>query len=401
MSDEPRPIGRSTLAVHGDLTTRQPGAPVIGPIFQSSTFVNAVGSEEEVRYTRYGNNPNQIELGRRYARLEGAESALFLASGMAATALAHFAVLRPGDHLLASRWIYGGTRALFDEEFRRLGIQVTYVDPEQPRLWRRSVRKGTRAIFVETPTNPLMRVLDLAPIALVAREFGLALLVDATFASPINFRPLAHGADVAITSATKYLNGHSDVIAGAVAGSEPLVDEVTRLMRLWGPALDPHAAWLVERGLKTLAVRMERHNANGMAVAEWASSQSQVKTVYYPGLPSHPDHDVARATLDGFGGMVGLELKGGTAAAERFCSRLRLFTHAPSLAGVESLVSEPRLTSHKTISAEARRAQGIPDGFVRLSCGIEDAEDLIADLEQGLSREPRVSGTRYRGPSRG
>lgn len=400
MSDDPRPLGRSTIAVHGEPAALPPGSAVVGPLFQSTTFINEVGSEDEVQYTRYGNNPNQLSLARKYAMLEGAEAAIFVASGMGATALAHFAVLRPGDHLLASQWIYGGTRALFDEEFSRLGITVTYVDPEQPRMWRRSVRKGTRAIFVETPTNPLMRVIDLAPIALVAREFGLAFLVDSTFASPVNFRPLEHGADVVITSATKYLNGHSDVIAGAVAGSEPLIDEVTRLMRLWGQAIDPHAAWLVERGLKTLAIRMDRHNSNGMAVAEWASHQPQVKTVHYPGLPDHPDHTTAARVLDGFGGMVGLELKGGASAAERLCARVQVFAHAPSLAGVESLVSEPRLTSHKALGAEGRRAQGIPDGFVRLSCGIEDPEDLIADLERALAREPRSSGTRFRPPGR-
>lgn len=386
MTDARRLPGPSTVAVHGATPPRAAGEPVVSPVVQSTTFLHPPGSEEEVRYTRYGNNPNQLSLARRYAQLEGAESAIFVASGMGATALAHFAVLRPGDHLLASRWIYGGTRALFDEEFSRLGIHVTYADPQQPRQWRKGVRKTTRAIFVESPTNPTMRVLDLGPIAFAAREYGLALLVDSTFASPINFRPLEHGADVVITSATKYLNGHSDVIAGAVAGSEPFIEEVTRLMRLWGQAIDPHAAWLVERGMKTLAVRMERHNRNGQAVAEWASQHPRIRAVHYPGLPGHPDHEVARASLDGFGGMVGLELKGGASAAERFCARVRLFAHAPSLAGVESLVSEPRLTSHKAMTSEARRAIGIADGLVRLSCGIEDAADLIADLEQALER---------------
>jgi cystathionine beta-lyase/cystathionine gamma-synthase len=227
---------------------------------------------------------------------------------------------------------------------------------------------------------------DLAPVAHVAREFGLALLVDATFASPINFRPLEHGADVAITSATKYLNGHSDVIAGAVAGSASLVEEVNRLMRRWGQSIDPHTAWLVDRGMRTLALRMERHNANGQAVAEWAESQEAFARVHYPGLPSHPDHDLARSVLDGFGGMVGLELAGGPAAAERMLQRLELVTHAPSLAGVESLVSEPRLTSHRGITPDERAALGIPDGFLRLSCGIEDAADIIGDLEQALGR---------------
>ena len=354
------------------------------PIFQSSTFANDVGSEEEVLYTRYGNNPNQTGLAQKYALLEGAEAAVFVASGMGATALAHLAVLRPGDHLVSSRWVYGGTRRLFDEELGRFGISVTYVDPTQPRSWRRSVRKTTRAMFFESPTNPTMRVLDPVPIAKLTKEYGLALLVDATFASPINFRPLEHGADVAITSGTKYLNGHSDVIAGAVAGTHSFIEEVIRLMRLWGQAIDPHAAWLLERGMKTLDIRMARHNVNGATLAAWAAQHPKIDAVHYPGLADHPDHAVAARLLGGFGGMVGLTLKGGAPAAERFLRRLRVFTHAPSLAGVESLVSEPRLTSHKGYTPEERSAAGIPDGFVRLSCGIEDAADLIEDLRQAL-----------------
>jgi cystathionine beta-lyase/cystathionine gamma-synthase len=242
------------------------------------------------------------------------------------------------------------------------------------------------AIFLESPVNPSIRVLDLAPIAGIAKEFGVALLVDATFASPINFRPLEHGADVVISSATKYLNGHSDVIAGAVAGTRSIIEEVVRLLRSWGPALDPHAAWLLERGMKSLAIRMARHNANGLAVATFLAGHPRISLVSYPGLVSHPDHEIAARTLDGFGGMIGAVIKGGTPAAERFLKRLKLFVHAPSLAGVESLVSEPRLTSHKGQSAEALGLAGIPEGFVRLSCGIEDAEDLIADLEQALAR---------------
>jgi cystathionine beta-lyase/cystathionine gamma-synthase len=379
--------GLSTLAIHGLPRRRPDWAPVVPPLVQSSTFTNPVGSPEDVLYTRYGNTPTQVQLARKYALLEGAEEAIFVASGMGATALAHLAVLRPGDHLVSSSWIYGGTRRLFDEELVRLGIDVTFVNPEQHRLWRRSVRKNTRAIFVETPTNPTMRVLDLLPIAQVAREFGMALLVDATFASPINFRPLEHGADVVITSATKYLNGHSDLVACAVAGSASLVEEVARLLRRWGQAIDPHTAWLVDRGLRTLAVRMERHNANGLAVARWAEKHPAIARVHYPGLPSHPDHAYARRVLAGFGGMVGLELKGGARAAERMLKRLKLVTHAPSLAGVESLISEPRLTSHRDLSPEDRAAIGIPDGFIRLSCGLEDGEDIIDDLKQALGKE--------------
>jgi cystathionine beta-lyase/cystathionine gamma-synthase len=380
-----RKLGLSTVAIHGAPARQGDWSPVIAPVYQSSTFTNPVGSGEEVMYSRYGNNPNQVSLGAKYALLEGSEAAIFVASGMGATALAHLAVLRPGDHLLTSGWIYGGTRRLFDEEFTRLGIEVTYVNPDQPRQWRRSVRKSTRAIFIETPTNPVMRIVDLTPMAQIARDGGLALLVDATFASPINFRPLEHGADIVITSATKYLNGHSDVIAGAVAGSVSIIEEVTRLMMLWGQSIDPHAAWLVERGMRTLDVRMQRHNVNGMAVARWAETRDQIVRVHYPGLPSHPDHAYAASVLDGFSGMVGLELKGGARAAEKFLKKLKLVTHAPSLAGVESLISEPRLTSHRRMTEEQRSRQGIPDGFVRLSCGLENAEDIIADLEQALA----------------
>jgi cystathionine beta-lyase/cystathionine gamma-synthase len=379
-----RKLGLSTIAVHGQPARRGDWTPVSTPIYQSSTFTNPVGSDEMVMYTRYGNNPNQVALATKYALLEGAEAAVFTGSGMGATALAHLAVLRPGDHLLSSSWIYGGTRRLFDEEFGRLGIEVTYVNPDQPRQWRRSVRKSTRAVFVETPTNPVMRIIDLTPMAQIVRDSGLALLVDATFASPVNFRPIEHGADIVITSATKYLNGHSDVIAGAVAASASIVEEVTRLMQLWGPALDPHAAWLIERGMRTLSIRMERHNINGMAVARWAEQHESIARVHYPGLASHPDHALAAQVLDGFGGMVGFEIRGGARAAEKFLKKLKLVTHAPSLAGVESLISEPRLTSHNRLTEEQRAKQGIPDGFVRLSCGVEDAEDIIADLEQAL-----------------
>jgi cystathionine beta-lyase/cystathionine gamma-synthase len=383
----PRRVGLSTLAIHGLPRRRPDWTPIAPPLVQSATFTNPVGSEDDVLYARYGNTPSQTSLAKKYALLEGTEEAIFLSSGMGATALAHLAVLRPGDHLVTSSWIYGGTRRFFAEELVRLGIDVTFVEPTQPRLWRRSVRKTTRAIFVETPTNPVMRVLDLAPLAQVAREFGLALLVDATFASPINFRPLEHGADVVITSATKYLNGHSDLVAGAVAGSASVIEEVNRLLRVWGQAIDPHTAWLVDRGLRTLAVRMDRHNANGLAVARWGEKHPAIQRVHYPGLPSHPDHAHARTELSGFGGMVGLELKGGVRSAERMLKRLKLIAHAPSLAGVESLISEPRLTSHRDLGPEGRAAAGFPDGFLRLSCGIEDGEDIIEDLRQALGKE--------------
>ena len=377
-------LGPSTRAVHGVPQRHADHAPVSSPIYQSSTFVNPVGQDEEVLYTRYGNNPNQVEIGVKLAALEGAEQALFVGSGMGATALAHLAVLRPGDHLVASEWVYGGTRKLFQDHFGRLGIDVTMVDPSQKRAFKTAIRKDTRAVFIEMITNPLMRVLDLEPLAQLAKAEGLAFLVDATFASPMNCRPLEHGADVVIHSVTKYLNGHSDVVAGAVAGTGEVVQEVRNLMQVWGQALDPHAAWLIDRGMKTLAVRVERHNANGLAFARWAQGHKDIAAVHYPGLDSHPDHDIAKRLLEGFGGMVGLEIRGGAREVERVLRRLRVAFHAPSLGGVETLVSEPRLTSHATLSAEERAAQGIPDGFIRVSLGIEDVEDVIADFEHAL-----------------
>ena len=381
----PRKFGPSTKAVHGRPATKPEGSPVAKAIVQSSTFVNLVGEDGDLLYTRYGNNPNQVDLGGKLALLEGAEAGIFVASGMGATALAHMAVLGPGDHLISSDWIYGGTRKLFAEEFSRLGIDTTFVNPAQERGWRRYMRKNTRAVFVEAVSNPLMRVLNIDPLAKLCHGEGLALLVDSTFATPINFRPLERGADAVIHSATKYLNGHSDVIAGAVAGTEAFVEEVRERMKVWGQALDPHAAWLTDRGLKTLAVRMQRHNSNGLAFAQWAQSRSEFSTVHYPGLESHPDHGLATDLLSGFSGLVGLQVKGGVRATERFLRRLRLATHAPSLGGVETLVSEPRLTSHASLSAAERNAQGIPDGFVRVSLGVEDIDDIIADFEHALS----------------
>jgi cystathionine beta-lyase/cystathionine gamma-synthase len=381
-----RRLGLSTRAIHGDPKARADWTAVAPPLYQSATFTNPVGSSAEVLYTRYGNNPNQVDIGKKLALLEGAEAALFLSSGMGATALAHLAVLRPGDHLLASEWIYGGVFRLFREEFGKLGIDVSFVNPTQARAWKRAMRKTTRAVFLETPTNPLMRVIDLEPVATLCKAEGLALIVDATFASPVNFRPLEHGADLVIHSATKYLNGHTDVVAGAVAGTDQVVDEVRRLMQVWGQAIDPFAAWLIDRGMRTLTVRVRRQNEIGLAVAEWCAKQDGISKVHYPGLPSHPDHELAKRMLEGFGGMLGIELKGGVRAAERFLKALTIAAHAPSLGGVETLVSEPRLTSHASLTAEQRAQAGIPDGFLRFSLGLEDPDDLIADFAQALAR---------------
>ncbi len=376
-------LGRSTIAVHGGADHGGPGSPVAQPLIQSVNYVQDFGTTD-LLYTRYGNTPNEEVVQKRIAMLEGAESALVLASGMGATACALLALLRPGDHLVSSTWIYGGTRRLFSEEFVSMGIEVTFADPEERRAFRSSIRKNTRVIFVETPVNPTCRVLDLAQLATLAKVQGVALVVDSTLASPINARPISHGADVVIHSATKYLNGHHDILCGVVAGTSSYIDEVRNKMMVWGQAPDPFACWLLERGLKTLDLRVRRSNDNAMRVAEWCSARPEIARVHYAGLPDHPDHAIAKRMLDGFGGLLSIELAGGAKAADSFVRKLRLITYAASLGGVDTLVIEPRYSSHAHMTSEQRAAIGIPDGFLRLSIGIEDADDIIADIEQAL-----------------
>lgn len=379
-----RSIDLATATIHAGTESRGADTPVVHPIYQSVNFIQEIGTAEGLRYPRYGNSPNAELVQRRIAALEGAEAAVLLGSGMGAIACGLLALLRPGDHLVASSWIYGGATELFTKEFATLGIDVSLVDPLEPRVWRRMLRPQTRAVFLETPANPSCRVIDLRPISYVTREQGIALVVDSTFASPVNLRPIEHGADVVIHSATKYLNGHHDVLGGIVCGTAPYIEEVRQKMMLWGQAPDPFAAWLLERGIKTLDVRIRRHNENAMRVAEWCSDRKQIKRVHYPGLESHADHGTAKSLMDGFGGMMAIELAGGAAAAEKFLRKLKIFRHAPSLGGVDSLVSEPRFTSHAHLTAEERAEAGIPDGFLRLSIGIESANDLIGDIEQAL-----------------
>ena len=384
MPRSPRRLGLSSVAVTGGASHGDPDTPVVQPLVQSANFIQEIGTADGLRYPRYGNAPNAEVVQKRLALMEGAEAAIVLASGMGATACALLALLRPGDHLLASNWVYGGTRLLFTQEFATMGIDVTLVDPMETRAWRKRMRKETRAIFVESPVNPTCRVLDLRPISYLTKEGGLALVVDSTFASPVNFRPLEHGADVVIHSATKYLNGHHDVLSGAVLGTAPYIEEVRQKMGVWGQAPDPFACWLLERGLKTIDVRVARQNENARRIAEWCTGRKEIRHVHYPGLEDHPDHEVARTFLDGFGGMLAIELVGGGRSAERFLRRLRLIKHAPSLGGVDSVVSEPRFTSHSHLTSEERAALGVPDGFLRVSVGIENVDDLIADLEQAL-----------------
>lgn len=375
---------RATQLLHGGRTPGMPGEPVVSPLVQSVNYLMPAGEAAPLVYSGSANTPNATALHKRLALLEGTESAIVLSSGSAATACTMLALLRAGDHLVASAWLYGGTQKFLEVELPALGVEVTFIDPTETRGWRRAMRRNTRVLFFESPVNPTMRVIDIRPPRTLAQEHGVALVVDSTFATPINSRPVEHGADVVIHSATKFLNGHHDVLAGVVCGSEALVEEVRAKMTVWGTAPDPFALWLLERGLKTLDVRIERQNANAMRIAEWAASHPAFSAVYYPGLPTHPDYAVAVQCMDGFGGMLAVVLHGGADAAARVLPKLKLFHCAPSLGGVDSLVSEPRWTSHRTLSAEQRSALGIPDGFLRLSIGLEHVDDLIADLSQAV-----------------
>ncbi len=379
-----RQLARASLLLHGGRPPAGVGDAVVQPLSQSVNYVMPSGATGDVRYARYGNTPNAAVVQRRLALLEGAEDSLVLSSGMAATTCTMLALLRSGDHLVASSWLYGGTRQFIERELPAFGIETTFVDPTETRGWRRAVRRNTRMLFLESPVNPTTRVVDMKPARMIAEEMGMAFVVDATFASPINFRPLEHGADVSIHSATKFLNGHHDVLAGVVSGTESVIEEVRAKMAVWGQAPDPFAVWLLERGLKTLDVRVQRQNVNAMRIAEWASRYAGISAVHYPGLPTHPDHGIAAATLDGFGGMLAIELAGGMDALAAMIPRLRLWVNATSLGGVDSLVSEPRFTSHRHLTSAQRSALGIADGFLRLSVGVEDADDLIADLAQAI-----------------
>ncbi|HEU0052890.1 MAG TPA: PLP-dependent aspartate aminotransferase family protein [Longimicrobium sp.] len=376
--------GPGTRAVHAGGPAREEGRPVVNPIVLSTTFFSHPDGDGELLYQRYLNGPNSVALERRLAALEGAEDAIALGSGMAAMVCALLSTLQAGDHVVATEAIYGGTRTLLEKELSRLGIATTFADLTRPE-WVEAMRPETKVVIAETPSNPLLRVLDLPAICREAHARGAIVICDCTFASPINLRGVEHGVDLVMHSATKYLSGHTDVTAGVIAGSAERVGAVRARARVWGPALDPHGAWLLERGIKTLAVRMERHNANGLAVARWAEGRPEIERVAYPGLPSHPDHETAKRLLDGFGGMLGIKLAGGGPAAARFVRALELATLAPSLGGVETLISEPRYTSHSAMTPAAREAAGIGDGFIRVSLGIEDAADIIADLERALA----------------
>ncbi|MGH7474759.1 MAG: trans-sulfuration enzyme family protein [Longimicrobiales bacterium] len=387
MSTEQAPAGRAgsgTAAVHAGAPHPRAGEPVVQPLVASSTFFSDPVADAEVVYTRYGNNPNHLAVAAKLARLEGTESALVLASGMAAISMSLLAFAGAGDHIVATSELYGGTRTLLSRELPRLGIDTTFV--ETRRTWRAAIEARTRILYVEALSNPLLRLPDFPALAALARDRGIPLMVDATFVTPINLRPVELGADIVIHSGTKFLGGHSDLIAGSVAGPAAAVEEITMRMRSFGAALDPHATWLLERGLKTLELRVLRQNANALELAERLSTHAAVRTVYYPGLRSHPDHARAAELMRGFGGVLALVVEGGDEVALQFLRRLRLARVAPSLGGVETLVSMPRFTSHAALSVDERRALGIEPGLVRVSLGIEDVDDLWRDVSFALER---------------
>lgn len=374
-----------TQLVHaGEPLPRIAGA-VEMPIFQSATFEYAgEGSYHDLRYLRINNTPSQLALHGKIAALENAQAALVTASGMAAISTTLLATLSAGDHLLAQSCLYGGTHDLVTRELPRLGIACDFIDAERRDSWPALLRRSTRAIYVEAMTNPLLEVGDLEGVAQFARAHGLLSIIDNTLATPVNFRPLDVGFDLSVHSATQYLNGHSDIVAGAVAGAAATIERIRHKANHLGGCLDPHAAFLLKRGLKTLALRVRFQNESTLKIAQFLEAHPAVARVNYAGLESHPQHARARRLFTGFGGLLSFELKGAVSRAEEFAHRVRIPTLAPSLGGVHTLLTRPATTSHAGLSRVDRERLGISENLLRLSVGIEATEDLLEDLRQAL-----------------
>jgi cystathionine beta-lyase/cystathionine gamma-synthase len=378
-----------TSAVRGAADLEKKNGPLGTPIYQTSTFevndndeqVEATGSDRY--YTRYGNPTNTVA-EKTIARLEGTDAALTFASGMGAITTTLMALLKNGDHIVAQRDIYGGVTKFLSQWLPKMGIETTFVDTTEYEQHARAIRPNTKLLYLESPTNPALRVVDFKKTAALARQHNLISMIDSTFGTPINQRPGEFGIDLVMHSGTKYLSGHSDLICGVVAGRHELMKRVWDTRTTLGNCMDPHASWMLVRGLKTLAVRVARQNENAQRVAEFLAEQAKVRRVHYPFLESHPQYAVARAQMTGGGGMVTFEVAGTGEDARRASEAMRLFTLAPSLGGVESLVSIPVLTSHLTVPPEERKRIGITEQMIRLSVGIENADDLIADLERAL-----------------
>jgi len=374
-----------TKLIHaGEPEPRINGA-VSMPIFQSAMFEYAgETSYHDLKYIRLNNTPNHLALHKKLAALENTEEALVAASGMAAISTALLTVLSAGDHLLAQNTLYGGTHDLLTKDFAAFGLSYDFIDADNPDSWKSKVRPNTKAIYVESMTNPLLQVADLKAVPTFAKAHGLVSLIDNTFASPINFRPAEWGFDLSLHSCTKYLNGHSDLVAGAIIGRADLIEKIRYKLNHLGGTLDPHACFLLHRGMKTLAVRMRHQNESALKIARFLEKHSAIAKVNYPGLESHPRHQRARELFDGFSGMLSFEMKDGLAAAERFMKNTTLPIIAPSLGGIETLLTRPAITSHAGMSPQDRRQVGITDGLIRMSVGIEATEDIIEDFERAL-----------------
>ena len=355
------------------------------PIFQSAMFeYTGETSYHDLKYIRLNNTPNHVALHQKLAALENADAALVTASGMAAISTTLLTVLSSGDHLLTQESLYGGTYDFIVKYINAFGISFDFIDGDDPDSWKSKLRSNTKAIFVETMTNPLLQVADLKGVVEFAKTHGLVSLIDNTFASPINFRPPDWGFDLSLHSCTKYLNGHSDIVAGAVIGCADLIEKITHKLNHLGGSLDPHACFLLNRGMKTLAVRMKYQNESALKIANFLQKHPVIEKVNYPGLKNHPGHERARELFDGFSGMLSFELNGGMKAADRFIQNTTLPIVAPSLGGIETLITRPATTSHSGLSPEDRQRLGMSDSLIRLSVGIEATEDLIEDFEQAL-----------------
>ena len=355
------------------------------PVFQSSTFeYNGEEGYDSIRYIRLNNTPNHIVLHKKLAELEYAESALVTSSGMAAITTSLLTVLGSGDHLLAQSSLYGGTFDFITKEFSRFGIEYDLIDGDKPETWQKKLKPNTKAVYTESITNPLMQVADLAEIVKFAGKNGLVSLIDNTFASPVNFRPPEAGFDISLHSCTKYMNGHNDIVAGAVIGKAVWLEKIAHKLAHLGGTLDPHTCFLLHRGLKTLALRMRFQNESALKIAEFLESSKKVIKVNYPGLKNNKYFKRAAGLFSGCGGMISFEISGKSGAPEKFIKNLKIPVYAPSLGGVESLVILPSKTSHAGLTETERKAQGITPGLIRLSVGIENTNDLIEDLDNAL-----------------
>lgn len=373
--------GLNTICTHvGELEDKQhKGA--ISPLYMSTSY--AYEDVDVKRYPRYFNTPNQEGLCKKVAALEHAESALIFGSGMAAVSTALLAFLRAGDHVVLQQTLYGGTYNLVNEEFSKYGIEYSFTEGWSAEAFEAQIKENTKVIYIETPSNPLLTITDLEAVATIAKKHGITTLIDNTFASPVNQNPIDFGIDVVIHSATKYMGGHSDICAGAVASTKENMERIFHLAKNFGGSLSDYTVWLLERSMKTMGIRVRAQNENALAMAHFLDGLPEIEKVYYPGLPSHLDHDIAKKQMKGFGGMLSFELNS-SFDASKFQKALQLIKSSMSLAGVESTVLSPTQTSHALMSAEVRAEQGIADGLIRFSVGIEEVDDLKQDILQAL-----------------